>query len=433
MFLTHLLRPWRGGAQAVKCVDVSGSGEVPRRNRLMPSYTYKAVGGDGRPMNGVLTAENYQVALRMLDEQALYPIKVAEGVEQGGLAFGRGRRVKAHHLTTFYSQLADLLRAGVPMLRALDVLSRQSSHGSLTMVLRELREDVAGGMALGEALAKHPRTFSPLHASMVRAGEQGGFLEEVLHRIAVFSEKQDELRNKVIGAMIYPTILVVVGTGIVLLLMLVVVPRLRDHLRPETFNALTIVVFWVCDLLRYHYLAIIVTMGAIFVGVSTFGRTSYGRVLLERFKLRAPVFGKVLTMVAICRFCRILGTMLHNGVPILQALRISKDSAGNSILAKVIEEAAESVRKGAALSAPLGESGLFPPTVVDMIAVAEEGNNLETVLVQIADTNEARTGRSIDLGVRVLEPVLLVMMASVVFCIAVALLLPILTMGSAVM
>ena len=142
--------------------------------------------------------------------------------------------------------------------------------------------------------------------------------------------------------------------------------------------------------------------------------------------------GKIFTMVAICRFCRILGTMLHNGVPILQSLKISKDSAGNDILAEVIEKAADSVKKGAALSAPLGKCGLFPPSVVDMIAVAEEGNNLETVLVQIADTNEARTARMIDLGVRVLEPVLLVMMASIVFVIAVALLLPILTMGAGV-
>ena len=136
-------------------------------------------------------------------------------------------------------------------------------------------------------------------------------------------------------------------------------------------------------------------------------------------------------MVAICRFCRILGTMLHNGVPILQALRISKDSAGNDLLAGVIEQAGDSVKKGAALSAPLGDSGLFPPTIVDMIAVAEESNNLETVLVQIAETNETRTARQIDLGVRVLEPILLVVMASLVFCILVAILLPILTMGSA--
>ena len=160
-------------------------------------------------------------------------------------------------------------------------------------------------------------------------------------------------------------------------------------------------------------------------------QSASGKRSFEKFKLKAPVFGKIFTMVAICRFCRILGTMLHNGVPILQALKIAKDSAGNSVLAKVIEDAADSVKKGAALSEPLRESGLFPPAVLDMIAVAEEGNNLETVLVQIADTNEARTARAVDLGVRVLEPVLLVVMAMLVFCIAVAL-LPILTMGSTV-
>jgi general secretion pathway protein F/type IV pilus assembly protein PilC len=302
----------------------------------------------------------------------------------------------------------------------------------LVQVLKELREDVAGGMALGEAMGKHPHAFSPLHSAMVRAGEQGGFLEDVLHRIAVFSEKQDELRNKVLGAMIYPCILVTVGTGVVLLLMLIVVPKLREHLRPETFNPLTVVVFWICDMLQHHYVAIALVAGAILVAISSWARTTTGNRWMERIKLRAPVFGRIFTMVAICRFCRILGTMLHNGVPILQALKISKDSAGNAILARVIEQSADSVRKGAALSTPLGESGMFPPAVVDMISVAEESNNLETVLVQIADTNEVRTARMIDLGVRVIEPVLLVIMASIVFCIAVALLLPILTMGSSV-
>jgi general secretion pathway protein F/type IV pilus assembly protein PilC len=218
----------------------------------------------------------------------------------------------------------------------------------------------------------------------------------------------------------------------VLVIMLVVVPKLREQMRPETFNVMTVMVFGVADFLRLHYITLAVALALVFAAATAWIKTESGRRTFELVKLRAPVMGKIMTMVAICRFCRILGTMLHNGVPILQALRISKDSAGNKILADVIEQAADSVKKGAALSAPLGESGLFPPTVVDMIAVAEESNNLETVLVQIADTNEARTARAIDLGVRVLEPVLLVVMAGVVFCIAVALLLPILTMGAAV-
>lgn len=397
----------------------------------MPSFSYKAVNTTGRPVTGVLTAENYQVALRMLDEQTLYPVKVTEGIEESRLGLGAGRRIKTHHLTTFYSQMADLLMAGVPMLRSLDVLARQASHGALAQVVKELREAVAGGTSLGDAMAKHPRVFSPLHASMVRAGEHGGFLEDVLARIAIFSEKQDELRNKVVGSMIYPAILVFAGSSVLLLVMLFVVPKIRPYLRPETFNPLTVAVFWACDQLRDNYLIIIGVLLGIVLGVSAFLKTDYGKTLFERFKLRAPVMGNIFTMVAICRFCRILGTMLHNGVPILQALKISKDSAGNELLAKVVEKAGDSVKKGAALSAPLGDSGMFPPTIVDMIAVAEESNNLETVLVQIAETNEARTARQIDLGVRVLEPILLVIMASLVFCILVAILLPILTMGSA--
>ena len=398
----------------------------------MPSFSYKAMTTEGQHVDGVLTAENYQVALRQLDEQALYPIKVTEGIESQRTAFGGRRRIKGVHLTTFYSQMADLLTAGVPMLRSLDVLSRQASHGGLTQVIKELREDVAGGMSLGEAMAKYPFAFSPLHASMVNAGEQGGFLEEVLQRIAIFSEKQDELHNKVVGALIYPCILVTVGSGIVLLLLFVVVPKIREHLRPETFNALTIAVFWLCDFLQAHYVSVLIGLGAAVAAVMGWKKTEAGQRQIEWFKLRAPLLGNVMTMVAICRFCRILGTMLHNGVPILQALRISKDSAGNQILADVIEGAADNVKKGAALSAPLGASGLFPPSVVDMISVAEESNTLETVLVQIADTNEARTSRTIETAVRVLEPVLLVIMASAVFCIMLAILLPILTMGTAI-
>jgi type II secretory pathway component PulF len=397
----------------------------------MPSFTYRAMSADGGPVQGVLTAENYQVALRQLEEQALIPVKVEEGLQADKLPLSGGK-IKTHHLTTYYSQMADLLKAGVPMLRALDVLGRQSGQGKLPQVVKEVREDVAGGMSLGDAMTKHPNAFSPLHASMVRAGEQGGFLEEVLERIAIFTEKQDELQNKLIGSMIYPAILITVGTGVVLMLMLVVVPKLREHLRPETLNIMSHVVFGITDFLKAYYLPVFGGLIVGFIALRLFAKTEYGREMLARIQLKAPILGKVMTMTAICRFCRILGTLLHNGVPILQALKISKDSAGNAILAEVIDKSGENVRKGASLSQPLGESGLFPPAVVDMISVAEESNNLESVLVQIAETNERRTARQIDLGVRIIEPILLALMAGIVLCIAIAVLLPILTMGSGV-
>lgn len=398
----------------------------------MPSYSYKAVDGGGQSVSGVLTAENYQVALRQLEEKHLFPVKVTEGIEQGPLRGGSRRKVKARHLTTFYGQLSDLLRAGVPMLRSLDVLSRQASQGTFQQVIKELREDVAGGNALGDSMGKHPRVFSPLHASMVRAGEAGGFLEDVLQRIAIFSEKQDELRNKAIGSMIYPVMLVVIGGLIVSGLLVFVVPKIREHIRPENMNILTEIVFGISDFMNERSLVVVVSVVMLLVGINAFKQTESGQRIIEVVKLKLPIFGKIFTMIAICRFCRILGTMLHNGVPILQALRISKDSAGNQLLSNTIDEAADSVRKGAALSEPLGTSGLFPPAVVDMIAVAEESNNLETVLVQIAETNEKATAQMIDLGVRVLEPILLAFVALIVLAIAIALLLPILTLGAGV-
>jgi len=399
----------------------------------VPTFSYKAIGQDGQSVAGSLTAENQQVALRMLEEQALYPVNVREGAIAAKSITGRSRRVKLRHLITFYSQLADLLRAGVPMLRALDVLGRQGFSPVLTEIIRDVREDVAGGAALADAMEKHPNAFSELHASMVRAGERGGFLEEVLTRLSGFAERQDELRNKVLGSMIYPCVLMGAGLTVVIFLLTFVVPKLREQLREENYNILTVAVFTTTDFLLAYYPYLIVGLLVLIFSMVSLLKTQRGKLLKGRFQLKAPVFGTIYTMMAVCRFCRILGTMLRNGVPILQSLKISKDSSGNPILADEIEKAAESVRKGETLARPLGESELFPLDILDMIAVAEESNNLENVLIQIADTNEARTGRQIDLGVRLLEPVLLMVMAAMVLCIALALLLPILTMSSTAM
>ena len=395
----------------------------------MPVYRYKAVAGDGQSVAGVLQAESQAAALRQLDEQSLFPVSVEEGGGATESAIsGHKRRVRLRQQTAFYRQLADLLRAGVPLLRGLGVLARQNTSAVLTEVLNDVREDVASGQTLADAMAKHPNAFADLHVTMVRAGESGGFLEDVLDRIAVFSERQDELRSKLLGSMIYPCILVFVGTAVVTLLLVFVVPELRKNLRPETFNVLSHMVFGITDFILAWYHVLVVVGALLVVGLYAFTRTDRGQILFAKAQLRAPILGKIFIMVGICRFCRILGTLLHNGVPILQALEISKDSAGNRILSEQIGRAAESVQQGESLSGPLGKSMFFPIDIVDMMAVAEESNNLDNVLVQIADTNEARTARTIDLAVRLLEPILLLIMAGLVLCIALALLLPILTM-----
>ncbi len=399
----------------------------------MATFSYKAKTVSGETVAGVLTAESQQAALRMLDDRALYPINVSEGTSTSRRVITGGRRkVKLRQMSTLYSQMADLLRAGVPVLRALETLSRSTSTPLLAEILREVQSDVSGGESLADAMARHPNAFNDLTIAMVRAGEQGGFLEDVLARVSTFVERQDELRNKLIGSMIYPCILLVAGVSVVSGLMIFVVPRIKTFLdRVPNLPWLTTALFGACDFLKANGAYVLgMLVGVVFLAVFIL-RSEQGRLFLDRFQLRAPVLGGIVTMVAICRFCRILGTMLNNGVPILQALRISKDSAGNRILASEIDKAAESVQKGESLATPLASCGLFPPEIVDMISVAEESNNLEGVLVQIADSNEARTARQIDLGVRLLEPLMLLVMAVFVLIIALALLVPILKMSTA--
>lgn len=398
----------------------------------MATFTYKAKTTAGQTVNGVLTAESRQAAMRTLDERSLFPILVNEGgkVDRPTLT-GRRKKVKLKALTTFYSQLADLLRAGVPVLRSIDVLARSASNPLLSEILKEIYADVSSGQTLADSMSKHSNVFNDLAVAMIRAGEQGGFLEDVLSRIAIFTERQDELRNKLIGSMIYPCVLMFAGVTVVVLLMLTVVPKIRGFLDRAEKPWITDALFASSDFLQTqgHYVlgAIVIIL---LVGVPLL-RSEEGQLRMDRFKLKAPVVGPVILMVAVCRFCRILGTMLHNGVPILQSLKISKDSAGNRILAEEIGKAADNVQRGEPLAGPLGACKLFPPDIVDMISVAEESNNLEKVLVQIADSNEARTGRQIDLAVRLLEPVMLMVMAVVVLLIAMALLVPILRMSAA--
>jgi len=397
----------------------------------MPTFAYRARDASGQEVHGSLVADTVAAATRMLGERSLLPVQVDEvKAEERWLLTGRTRRVKLAKVGLMYEQLADLLRAGVPMLRALTVLCTQSSTPGLARVLRELREDVSGGDSLADAMGRHPYAFPELHASMVRAGEKGGFLEDVLTRLADFVHRQDALRNKFIGAMIYPCVLLVGAVAAVTFIMTFVVPGIRGVLEGRPLPWATRVVFGVSDALRLHYVTILGVLVIVLLGVFGYFQSAGGKQMLARLKLRAPGFGKVYTMVALCRFCRVFGTLLANGIPILQSLKIAKDSTGNPILADAVERAAENVRHGEPLAAPLAASRVFPPVIVDMIAVAEESNTLDKVLVQIADTQEQRTAQQIDFVVRLLEPLLLLVMGVLIGFIAIALLLPILLMAT---
>lgn len=397
----------------------------------MPTFAYKARSATGDVVNGTLIADTQAAAARVLDERDLLPVHVDEvSANKRSFLTGGARRVSLSKVGIVYEQLSDLLRSGVPLLRAMDVIIKQTRHPTLSRVLREVRDDVAGGDTLANAMTKHPHAFPLLHTSAVRAGEAGGFLEDVLARLSNFVERQDVLRNKFIGSMIYPCILLVGALAAVIVLMTFVVPNIRPMLEGRELPWPTIVVFFISDVFEKQLVIVAGILLLATICLIGFFQSAVGKRIWSRVQLHAPVLGRIYTMISICRFCRIFGTMLANGVPILQALQISKDSMGNPILEASIESAAENVRHGEPLAGPLSKSGVFPPAIVDMIAVAEESNTLEKVLVEIADTQEARTARQVDLMVRMLEPAMLVLMAGMVGFIAIALLLPIMRMAT---
>jgi general secretion pathway protein F/type IV pilus assembly protein PilC len=402
----------------------------------VPEYTYEAMNGSGQRNQGTLVANSEREVMAMLDARGLFPMRIAAAKSQSG---GRrwGLRIRSRYMTAFYSQLADLLHSGVPLLRSLDVLERQGSHAGLKEIIREVRAKVADGTSLAEAMAQHPRAFNELAISMVRAGQEGGFLEDVLKRVSDFTENQDDLKSKVIGAMAYPVFLALVGFTVLNVLVIFFVPKFEPIFKKleekGELPALTRGLMGTSHFLQGPggLAVVVLAIGGGFAFWS-WSKTPTGRLLVDGWRLRLPGAGSIYLHYALSRFTRILGTMLHNGIPILPSLRIAKDSTGNRVLADAIEKSAENIKAGDSLAAPLAACKYFPRDVVEMIAVGEESNSLETVLVNIAEGLEKRTGRQLDLFVRLLEPMMLLVMAGVTLIVVAGLLLPIFNMGGAI-
>lgn len=400
----------------------------------MAEFNYEAMGSGGQRSQGMLVAGSEREVVAMLDARGLFPIKVTPA--KTASAAHRGGRVSSRHLATFYAQLADLLHSGVPLLRSLDLLERQNTNPTLSEVVRDVRARVADGTGLAQAMAQHPRCFSELAISMVRAGQEGGFLEDVLRRIADFTEHQEDLKSKVTGALAYPVVLLVVGSIVVNILIIFFVPKFEPIFKKleekGELPGLTVFIVSTSHILQRH--GIWVALGGV-LAVYLFRRwaaTESGRMKVDALRLKLPGAGRIFLALALVRFTRILGTLLHNGIPILQALRIAKDSTGNRVLSQAIEKSAENVKGGDSLAAPLAASHYFPRDVVAMVSVGEESNNLETVLLGISASLEKRTSRQLDLFVRLLEPLMLLVMAVITLLVVAGLLLPVFKMSSAV-
>ena len=395
----------------------------------MPKFQYTARNLSGGKVAGLIEADGEGAAIQLLERKELYPVDIWNTEDKADNRLFRGR-ISNRDLGVMYGQLSDLLGSGVPLLRALKSIVKSTVNKRLKGVLGDIHNSVADGKSLYESMAEHHDIFPALHTVMVQAGERASFIEEVLESLSVFLERLDELRGKVLGALIYPVMLVMLGGTVMVSALVLFVPKFEPMLAGIEKPMPTEVIFFLSESIRNYWAIIAIAIGGLIAFFWSAMQSQSSKRAMERWRLKIPVAGTAMRMVAITRFCRILGTMLANGVPILQALAISRDATGSALLAENIDDAIKNVRAGEPLTEPLKGGGLFPEQVLAMISVAEESNQLQKVLLHIADSVERRTNQQVDQAVRLIEPVILCMVAAGIGFLALGLLLPIFTMAS---
>src|SRR3954470_4991813 len=344
------------------------------------------------------------------------------------------KTVKPKVLMIFTRQLATLIDAGLPLLRGLNVLAKQEKDSVLKNTINKLADSVQGGSTFSEGLAQHPRIFNDLYVNMVKAGELGGVLEVVLTRLAEFQEKAQKIKNKVLAAMVYPIIVMVLAVGIMTFLLIFIVPRFQaifhDMLGDKPLPAITVFVIGISGFVQNNWMFLLGAIVALIIGYKLISRTRGGRAVLDRIKLRAPLFGDLLRKTAISRFSRTLGTLVTSGVPILQALTITRETAGNVVIANAISQVHDSVKEGESIVQPLEASGAFPPMVISMIDVGEETGQLPEMLLKIAEVYDDEVDNSVAALTSMLEPIMIVFLAVIVGTIVIALFMPLISIIS---
>jgi type IV pilus assembly protein PilC len=419
----------------------------------MPKFNYVAMDQKGKEQKGNIEVASQNEAINRVKEMGLFPTKIVEvdkakekgdkkaapvgkpGAKKKGGAMsinikipGLGGKVKSKVLTTFTRQLATLVDAGLPLLRGLRVLEKQERNPTLKSVIGDLSLAIEGGSTFSEALAQHPKVFNRLFVNMVKAGELGGVLEVVLTRLAEFMEKAQKIKGKVIAAMFYPVAVLVVATAILILLMVKVVPQFKavfeNMIEGAQLPAFTRLVMNISDMVKNNILTTLGGVAVFIVLFMIFIRTKFGRHVWDKFKLKMPVIGPVVNKVAISRFTRTLGTLVSSGVPILQALTIVKETAGNVIVSNAVGAVHESVKEGETITAPLEASGVFPPMVISMVDVGEQTGALPEMLLKIADNYDEEVDNAVAAMTSLLEPIMIIFLAVIVGSIVIAMFLP---------
>ena len=427
----------------------------------MPQFQFTAADAKGEQSSGTIESSSEAEAIQQLRAQGFYPLQVVEA-GKGKLAATKkpaakkgkaakkvktstGGRIKPKLLMIFTRQLATLIDSGLPLLRGLTVLAKQEPNPVLKGTIGALADSVQSGSTFSESLAQHPRIFNKLYVNMVKAGELGGVLEVVLVRLAEYQEKAHKLKNKIVSAMVYPVIVMFIAVAILVFLMLFIVPKFKamfEEMGDAELPMISKVVFgasefflkpsvWVIPNIVWLFLVLVV-IGFL---LNMWGKTKKGRRIIDSLKLKAPIFGDIQRKSAIARFSRTLGTLVTSGVPILQALNITRDTAGNVVVSDAIEKVHEAVKEGESIVSPMQTAKVFPSMVISMVDVGEETGQLPEMLLKVADVYDDEVDNAVTALTSILEPIMIVILALVVGAVVFALFLPLIkiisTMGEA--
>ena len=420
----------------------------------MANFQYSALDAKGEQTTGAVSAATEAEAIQQLRAKGLYPTQISEEGKSKGKgktapakakakakAVSKGHvggRIKPKSLMIFTRQLATLIDSGFPLLRSLTVLEKQEPNPVLKATVSALAENVQGGSTFSESLAQHPKIFNKLYVNMVKAGELGGVLEIVLNRLAEYQEKAQKLKNKIVSAMVYPVIVMFIAVAILVFLMIFIVPKFKEMFTntDSELPLISKIVFGMSEffLARPLFVPNVVFVFIMFgIGVFLFnlwGRTSGGRVIIDNMKLKMPILGDIQRKSAVSRFSRTLGTLVTSGVPILQALNITRDTAGNVVISHAIEKVHEAVKEGETIVTPLQASGVFPNMVISMVDVGEETGQLPEMLLKVADVYDDEVDNAVTALTSILEPIMIVILALIVGAVVFALFLPLIKMIS---
>jgi type IV pilus assembly protein PilC len=419
----------------------------------VPRFNYIALDARGQEASGLVEAPSTNAAISQLRQAGYFPTSVVEEAIRGldgevarqrakmapttkprakrGMVLFARRKVSSKILMIFTRQLATLIDSGLPLLRSLNVLAKQERDKVMKNTINKIADSVQSGSTFSDALALHPRIFNELYVSMVRAGEVGGVLELVLTRLSEFQEKAAKIKNKILAAMVYPVIVMTMAVGILCFLLIFIVPRFEvifhDLLGDKPLPPVTRFVIGLSGFMQSHGLVLLGAVVVIVTAYKLIGRTRRGRLVIDNFKLRMPLFGNLNRKSAISRFSRTLGTLVTSGVPILQALNITRETAGNAAIAAAIARVHDSVKEGESIVQPMEASRAFPPMVVSMVDVGEETGKLPEMLLKIADVYDDEVDNAVVALTSMLEPIMIVFLAVIVGTIVLALFTPLIS------